>query len=236
MNHIDVTVKRLVLYVIGLFFLAIGVGFSIQASLGVSPVSSLAYALSLTTHFSVGVMSIGANILFIILQAILNKKVELKEFFIQLLITFLFGFFMDAGLIIVQLLPTPEGILMRCVFLVISLFIVSIGLFGYFSAKFPLMPYDGLTYSISSRFKLQFSRAKITSDLLNVCVAGLVCIMFIHSLGSIGIGTVVAAYFIGKILGFIISHYQEPLLNWINKTKAKDIEQQISRNESITES
>lgn len=221
MWHTKITVKRLSLYVIGLFFLSLGVSFSIQAALGVSPVSSLAYALALTSGLSVGMMTIAANILFIIMQVILSKRFDLKESVVQLIITFLFGFFMDATLFLVQLLPTPETLVMRWVFLVLSLFIVAIGLLGYFTAKFPLMPYDALTYVISEKFNMQFSKAKITSDLLNVCVAGLVCLIFIHSLGSIGIGTVVAAYFIGKILGWLMPRYQKYLVQWIGQNKEK---------------
>src|SRR5699024_4313936 len=171
--------KRLSLYVVGLFFLSLGVSFSIQANLGVSPVSSLAYAFALTSGLSVGMMTVAANILFIIVQVLLGKRLSLREAIVQLLITFLFGFYMDFTLFLVQLLPTPETIVMRWVFLIISLFIVSIGLLGYFNAKFPLMPYDELTFVISERFKMEFSKAKITSDLLNVVVAGLVCVVFI---------------------------------------------------------
>ncbi|WP_391121572.1 YczE/YyaS/YitT family protein [Psychrobacillus sp. L3] len=219
MKHINVTLKRLSLYIIGLFFLSLGVSFSILAALGVSPVSSLAYALSLTSGLSVGIMTIIANILFIAIQVILNKRLDLKESVVQLIITFLFGFFMDATLYLVKLFPTPETLVMRWVFLILSLFIVAIGLFGYFNAKFPLMPYDALTYAISEKFNMKFSKAKISSDLVNVCVAGLVCIIFIHSLGSIGIGTLIAAYFIGKILGWIMPRYHKYLVSWINKKK-----------------
>ena len=122
---------------------------------------------------------------------------------------------MDATLFIVQLLPTPETIFVRCVYLIISLFVVSVGLLGYFTAKLPLMPYDALTYAISERFNWKFSKAKISSDLINVCVAGAICLIFIQSLGSIGIGTLVAAYFIGKILGWMMKHYQQPLQQWV---------------------
>ena len=80
MNHMNVTIKRLVLYVFGLFFLSLGVSFSIQAGLGVSPVSSLAYAISLTTGLSIGITTVLANVLFIIVQVILNKRIDLKEF------------------------------------------------------------------------------------------------------------------------------------------------------------
>lgn len=215
MNHTDVTMKRLVLYVGGLFFLTLGVSLSIQAGLGVSPVSSLAYALVFTTGLSIGITTVLANILFILVQIILNKRINIKDFILQLIISVVFGFFMDATLFIVQLLPPPESIVLRCVYLIISLFVVSAGLIGYFTAKLPLMPYDALTYVISERFKLKFSKAKIMGDLLNVFVSATLGLVFIKSFGSIGIGTIVAAYFIGKILGWMISHYQESLKQWV---------------------
>lgn len=221
MSYNSITTKRVFLYVLGLFFLSLGVSLSIQANLGVSPVSSLAYAFALTSGFSVGIMTIVANVLFIILQIILSKRFELRESAVQLIIAFLFGFFMDATLFLVRLFPSPDTLFLRWVFLIISLFVVAIGLLGYFSAKFPLMPYDALTYVISDQFKLKFSMAKISSDLLNVFLAGLVCILFIHSLGAVGIGTLVAAYFIGKILGWIMPRYQKHLFRWINLVSSK---------------
>lgn len=217
MNHFNVTVKRILLYVFGLFFLSLGVSFSIEAAFGVSPVSSLAYAFALTSGLSVGMTTVIANILFIILQIILSRRIDIKEYSVQLIIAFLFGFFMDATLFLVQLLPSPNTIIIRILFLIVSLFIVGIGLLLYFNAKFPLMPYDALTYVISNKFQLPFTKAKVSSDLLNVGVAGAVCLVFIQSFGSIGIGTLIAAYFIGKILGWMMKKWKEPLLEWVYK-------------------
>ena len=222
MDHKKVTMKRLILYIGGLFFLTLGVSLSIQSGLGVSPVSSLAYALVLTSGLSIGVTTILANTLFIIIQVILNKRIDLKDFILQLIISFVFGFFMDATLFLVQLLPAPESLVIRFMYLVISLFVVSAGLVGYFTAKLPLMPYDALTYVISERFNLKFSKAKITSDLLNVVVAAMLGLVFIQSFGSIGIGTLVAAYFIGKILGWMLSHYQKLLQQWVYPNEKVD--------------
>lgn len=141
-DHIHVTLKRFSLYVFGLFFLSLGVSFSIKADFGVSPVSSLAYAFSLTTGFSVGAMTFVANLLFIVMQVIFSKRFLLRESIVQLAIAFIFGLFMDLTLFLVQLLPFPEILSIRILYLIISLFIAAIGLFGYVSAKFPLMPYD----------------------------------------------------------------------------------------------
>ncbi|MEK5214245.1 YczE/YyaS/YitT family protein [Psychrobacillus sp. FSL H8-0487] len=219
MNHKNVTMKRLTLYIGGLFFLTLGVSLSIQAGLGVSPVSSLAYALVLTSGLSIGITTVLANILFILVQIILSKRMDIKDLMLQLIISVVFGFFMDATLFLVQLLPAPESIVLRCVYLIISLFVVSAGLIGYFTAKLPLMPYDALTYVISEQFKIKFSKAKITGDLVNVFVAAIMGLVFIQSFGAIGIGTIVAAYFIGKILGWMISRFQEPLQQWVSQNE-----------------
>lgn len=219
MNHKNVTMKRLTLYIGGLFFLTLGVSLSIQAGLGVSPVSSLAYALVLTSGLSIGITTVLANILFILVQIILSKRMDIKDFILQLIISMVFGFFMDATLFLVQLLPAPESIVLRCVYLIISLFVVSAGLIGYFTAKLPLMPYDALTYVISEQFKIKFSKAKIMGDLVNVFVAATMGLVFLQSFGAIGIGTIVAAYFIGKILGWMISHFQEPLQQWVSQNE-----------------
>ncbi|MBU8906150.1 YczE/YyaS/YitT family protein [Desertibacillus haloalkaliphilus] len=207
------------LYVLGLFVLSLGVSLSIQAGLGVSPVSSLAYATTLTAGLSIGVTTVLSNVLYIIFQVIFSKRVVLNEFAGQLIIAFLFGFFMDVTLFIIRLFPTPETVFAQFVYLIVSLFVVSIGLLGYTTAQLPLMPYDALTKVISERFKIVFSKAKISGDIINVCVAGAICLIFIQSLGSIGIGTIIAAYFIGKILGWMIPRYRDTLLNWVFKTE-----------------
>lgn len=215
-SHRKVTIKKVLLYLIGLFFLSLGVSFSIQADLGVSPVSSLAYAFSLSFHFSVGLMTVVTNIIFIITQIILSRQFELRDAIVQLIVAFLFGFFIDITLLLLQLFPTPETLVMKFVFLLCSFIIIPIGLLFYFTPQFPLMPYDQLTHVISETFKLKLSKAKIIGDLLNVVIAAIVCLVFVQSLGSVGIGTLLAAYFVGKNLGLIAHHFREYLLLWLN--------------------
>jgi len=209
MNKNNDLLKRILMYVCGLIILSCGVSFSIIADLGVSPVSSLAYAFALVTSLSVGMMTIIVNVGYIIIQVILIKRFNLRNALIQLLITLLFGVSIDATLFLLQFLPEPGNIMTKLIYLVISLLVIAFGLLLYIKAQFSLMPYDELTYAISQRFKILFGKAKITSDLLNVSLAALISLTFIHTFGSIGIGTVIAAYFIGKILGTFISIYDK---------------------------
>lgn len=217
MNHTNIIFKRLSIYIIGLFLLALGATFSILAGIGVSPVTSLPYALALITPLSVGVTTILANFIFIILQAILLKEIRWKNFFIQLIIAVLFGSFMDLTIWLTKGLPDANSIVLIIIYLVLSLVIVGLGLLLYFTANLPTMPYDSLTHVIANTWKMKFSKAKITSDMLNVIISLIICLLFIQSFGAIGIGTFVAAYGIGKIVGILLHKLQPSLKQWVFK-------------------
>lgn len=215
MNHTILITKRLVVYIIGLFLIALGATFSILASLGVSPVTSLPYALALITGSSVGVMTIIANFIYILVQVVLLKKIEWKNFTIQLLITFIFGSFMDLTIWLTSFLPEANSIWYIILYFVLSLIIVAIGLLFYFTANLPTMPYDTLTHVVATKWNIPFGKAKIMTDLINVIISLLLCLVTLQSFGSIGIGTFIAAYGIGKIVGIILTKFQPGLRDWV---------------------
>lgn len=209
------TAKRLLLYSGGLFLIALGATLSILAGLGVSPVTSLPYTLVLITGLSIGIMTVTANVVYIIMQAIFLKQWKWRNFSIQLIITFVFGFFMDFTLWLLGILPDATNYVMSTFYLVMSLLIVAMGLLLYFTAAFPMMPYDSLTYVISEKWALVFGKAKIWSDLTNVVVSLVLCVAFLQATGSIGIGTFIAAYGIGKVVGVVLPKYQPVLIRWL---------------------
>lgn len=214
----ELIIKRWILYISGVFFLSSGVSLSILADFGVSPVSALAYALSLVTGLSVGLMAFAANILYLILQDCLNKSVPWKEHAFQLILSVLFGLFINLTLAVLEfVLPPSPGLLLRVLYLICSLFVIAFGLFFLFSSKLPVLPYDGLTYAISRFFKWSVGKAKVNSDLVNVTVAAAICLSFLLQLGSIGLGTLVSAVFIGRILGLFMNTFGQGLAKWLVK-------------------
>ena len=216
--------KRLVLYVAGLFLLALGSTFSIIADLGVSPVTSLAYALALTTGLSIGIMTVVANVIYIIFQVIFLKEIRWKHFSIQLIITFLFGSFMDVAMWLIKPLPDADAIWLIVLYFVLSLILVAFALLFYLTASLPTMPYDSLTYVVANKWHVPFGKAKIMGDMINVIVALIICLVFIQSFGAIGIGTFIAAYAIGKIVGLLLKYLQPMLKAWMFQAHDKEAE------------
>lgn len=212
MNQIT---KRIMIYILGTLLLGIGVTFSIKADLGVSPVSSLGYAIALITSISVGTAVFLSNLLFIAVQIILSRKFEAKNYFLQLVSSVLVSAFIDITLALGIFLPEATSWILKIIYLAISLVIIAFGVFFYVNARLPLASYDALVPLVGEKFKLPFGKAKTRCDLINVVVSALICLLFIQSFGSIGIGTFIAAYLTGKIVGIIIKYLKAPLYNWI---------------------
>lgn len=196
---------RIIIYLIGVFLMSLGVSLSIYADLGVSPVSSLAYAISLVTGFTVGSITILTHFIYIGLQILISKKIDMKDILVQLLIAFLFGFFIDSSLFLVRrFVPVPATLLMRWLYLLISLVVVAFGLTGYTNMDFTLMPYDELTHVISNHYQISYGRARVIGDLSNVILALAIGFVFLSSWGSVGLGTVVAALVVGRMVNILL--------------------------------
>ena len=62
----------------------------------------------------------------------------------------------------------------------------------------------------------------MVSDMINVIVSIIICLVFIQSFGSIGIGTFIAAYGVGKLVGFVLTHLQPRLKAWVFKANEEE--------------
>ena len=87
-------VKRYCVFVLGMVFCALGISFVTRAGLGTSPVSGLPFVLSLITEISMGTFTFLFNMLFLILEAVIRRKLGFLQL-LQIPMTFCFSFFID---------------------------------------------------------------------------------------------------------------------------------------------
>lgn len=114
---------------------------------------------------------------------------------------------------------------MQAFYLILSLFIIAVAVFFYLLSELPMMPYDSLIPTISKKYNITFSKTKVMCDVLSVILALVLCMIFLQSWGSIGIGTLVAALVIGRILGVIMNRFSKPLVAWINNNDLESKEE-----------
>lgn len=193
-------IKRIILFVGGLFIMSLGVGLSIRSGLGVTPISSIPYSLTLASSVSIGVTTVIFNALLVFLQIpILKKKYNPKRL-LQLINAFMFGYFTDLALWILS--PMPELSLgLNLVLLVVSMFLIAIGILIYMPANIAPLPGEGVVEAVSLVSNKRFSKVKVCFDTSMVVLSLIICGLFTSNiLGSVNIGTILAAVFVGVII------------------------------------
>lgn len=90
-------VQRYMILIAGLLLMGVGTALVTKANIGTSPIASVPYVLSLKFPISMGVMTIGICVLFVVLQALLLGKQFPKIQYLQVLVGVLFGLFLDLG-------------------------------------------------------------------------------------------------------------------------------------------
>ena len=86
---------------------------------------------------------------------------------------------------------------------VFSIFFIALGLFFYVPTNIIPLSVEGVTQAIAIVSKKPFSRIKVYLDITIVVSALILSYVFLGSLGSVGIGTVLGALFIGTTVKYI---------------------------------
>lgn len=134
---------RLGLYVLGQFILALGVSLSIISGLGVSPASSMALAFSLVTGVEVGNMMILVQGVYFLLQCLFFEREFKLLFFLQLPSAILFGKLLTLTNLLLEGIQV-SGYAMQLGILLLSVFVVGLGLELYMGADVAVQPAEGL--------------------------------------------------------------------------------------------
>lgn len=204
-------IRRLAVFLIGMFIMALGVGAAVKSNLGISPVNSIPYVLSRVTVFEQGRMTPVVFCVFIMLQILLLKKdFPLLQLF-QIAIAAVFGFFVTwANRIWAPVMP--QSYLFRLFLTLLSVLLISIGVFLYLSAKLIPQPMEGLCLAIEKKSGWQYSNIKICSDCTLVAIAALISYIGCGRIVGIREGTVITMVSVGKILDLFNRLWKEKLL------------------------
>lgn len=203
--------KKIGLYVLGLFILALGVSISVKSNLGVSPVSSLSYVLSLIFPLKMGYFTMGVFISFILVQFLLLGKEFKILSFLQVLSSVLFGYFVNFTNALLFSIEVPSNLPVRLLLAVLSAAVCGLGIFLYVGARVMPLPAEGLAEVISIKVKKSFSKVKVFLDLTMLVVSLFFSLFFLGNIRGIGLGTLITALLIGKFVGVFSEVLKEPL-------------------------
>lgn len=195
--------KRLIMYFLGLFTMTIGVALSVKSNLGVSPVSSIPYTMTCIWGIEMGKATIIFHCFLVLLQMILLRRNFKPINLLQVLVGIVFGYFTTFCNWGVSFLPTPENLVIRLLIMLISTVIIAFGIFMYLPPNIMPLAGEGAMKAVSDVTGIAFPKVKVGFDITMVVISLISCLIFIKGLGSVGTGTIVAAFLVGSILNVI---------------------------------
>lgn len=206
MKH-DHIVRRMLVFAMGLLVISLSIGFITKASLGTPPISSIPYSLSLIfPSLTLGNFTIVYSLLLVFLQlVILGKQADKINLGLQVIISFIFGYFIDLGLMVLGDF-SPDVYWERIVCVLIGCCGLAFGVYLQIIADFTMVPGDGFAYALSVKIKRKPYRVvRVASDVTMIVIAAILGFVTMGNTGGVREGTVICALLIGTIAGVYFS-------------------------------
>lgn len=215
------TVKRYGLFIISLFFSALGVAFTKHAELGVSPISSVANIMSYRfTALTLGSWLIVWNCVLIAGQiVVLRKEFQLIQL-LQIPLSFVFGWFTDLGMMMVSHI-NADFYPVRLLLVFTGICILGFGISLAVTADVIMNSGEAFVKAVSGKLKKEFGNVKIAFDIICVITSVIISLIFFDfTIVGTREGTVISALFTGVAVKFfskIIS--KTPLSDFLSSKK-----------------
>jgi uncharacterized membrane protein YczE len=187
---------RVVMYCFGFLLLALGVILNTKTGLGVAPVMSIPYAVSIIWNINLGNATLFVYILFVALQMLLRGKkfstFDLLQFPMSIVFSRIINIFNN--MIVINFSSLAPKIL----FLILAIILTGIGVAITIEMKFVPIAADGFTQAVSERIGKSLGFTKNSVDISCVLITLLLCLVFEGKVIGIGLGTLAAVLGIGR--------------------------------------
>ena len=218
-------IKRIFIYLLGLYLMAIGVVFSATSSLGVSPVGSLAnvlYQIGLDrgapSYVNLGNCTTAVYCLYILTELILLRKDFKPAMLLQLVASVVFGWLVNLATAMMGLfLPTPQTYVMKLLYLLCSIPLVAFGVMLYLSPQILPTPGEGMSLAISKKTGLTIGSSKMVFDCSLVVISCAASLIYFHGLVGVREGTVICALLVGFVMRQLMRVFEKPLMRFVER-------------------
>ncbi len=195
------SINRIVIYICGIFLLALGGVLAIKSNLGASPISSLPLSISKVSRISLGTAAAILFTIYVGIQILILKRDFKKIQLLQIVFAILFGQIMNFFNLIINI--NINNLYIRIFICILSFFITAFGVVCTITANIVPVAPDGLVQVISKKAKIDFGKAKIYFDCIVVVLSVSILLVNSKGLDGLGIGTILSALLVGRIVAYI---------------------------------
>ena len=200
-----VTFKRVFNYIFGLFLITLGVAFSIKSGLGSTPVASVPYSLNLILGIDLGITTLMFQIFLVCLELVLFRGDFKRKHFLQVFVSLIFGAFTSFSISLMAFVPPADNLMVAFLMSFNSVFLIALGIFFYVPTNIVPVSVEGAIQAIAIVSNNPFPKIKICFDVTVVLSSLILSYIFLGNFGSVGIGTIIGAVFIGYVVKLIHS-------------------------------
>ena len=111
---------------------------------------------------------------------------------------------------------------------------VALGIFLYLPANLIPLAGEGCMQAVSSVTHVEFSKVKIGFDCTMVLISAVTCLSLLHTLGSVGAGTIIAAVLVGTLVGILNRAFGKQRDKLLGKEDETAVSEETSSNYVIT--
>lgn len=180
---------------------SLGVVLMLHSGSGISAISSVPYAFSeVFPALSLGTWTYIFQGTLVLTLMILRRKF-VPSYLFSFVVGFAFSEMLNVHKLWVDTLPTsvPERIL----YFVISYILLCIGIALSNRCGLPIIPTDLFPRELADITKIRYSRIKVSYDVICLAITGVMTVLLLGHLDGLGIGTILAAFTMGKVIGWI---------------------------------
>lgn len=174
---------------------------------GISAISSVPFAFSEAfPHFSLGTWTYIFQGLLIASLMQLRKKF-VPSYLFSFVVGFVFSQFLDLFEMYISLLPTDFS--WRVLYFIISYILICIGIALSNRCGLPIIPTDLFPRELAEIIKVAYAKIKITFDVTCLAITAGLTFLLLGYVDGLGIGTVLAAFTMGKGIAFAGKYLDE---------------------------
>lgn len=211
---------RILLLIIGVYFIGLGIAFAKYSNLGISPISSVANVLNIKfPQLTVGTWLTFFNCFMILIQIIILKHNFRPAQFLQFPISLMLGVFTDLNLSFVSFIPAHIYIV-RLLLTLIGVIILALGITFTVISDTIMNVGEALVDVISKLLNKSFGSVKVIFDICCVALSLILSLLFFDfKIVGIREGTVITAVLTGFVIKWFTKRIKQPILKIIETTK-----------------
>jgi uncharacterized membrane protein YczE len=220
MNNKKLT-TRFIFYMLGMVVLALGISLNAKTSLGVSPIISTAYCVSVITGYNFGNMTFVLYTLLVCVEIVIHLSRKLRKQAaldcLQVLVSLVFTRFLNVFDWIIPDLGSEAmkgtfagSLVGRILILIAAIIFTGIGAALSLNMRIIPNPGDGIVQTIADAAGKDNGFVKNCVDITCVVVTCLTGLLLEHKIIGIGIGTLMAMIGVGRVIAVFNKATRKP--------------------------